>query len=298
MMHRQKFRQSRLAEWGCRLSIIAAHLVVFTVLLHRFADQATAVSLNLLQIGFIVGFVALVISITATVQIWNQLLSGIGKAVIGVVLSFLVLAWPLFYLPLYLFAEKNYDVSTDRERPPTFALLQKQRTFGSNDVKFTATGTFDEDVTPLRIEKPGQDVFDLARQLVLKRQWKLVSAKAPSSNKGVGVIEAVAFSPILAAPDDIVIRVESRRRQSILDVRSQARFGSFDTGRNEDRVIAFLSDILTQNTGVTRVEPGEPRFMTVKKKGKQKPPPSDDDEVPDDVGSEDVPEIIDEPESE
>ena len=260
MKHRQSFRKSRLAEWGFRLSIIAAHLVVFTVLLHRFAGQSTAVSLNLLQIGFVAGFTSLILSLIATVQIWNQLLSGFGKAVTGVVISALVLAWPLIHLPLYLISEHHFDISTDVKRAPAFQELVKKRSFGANPVTFTKHGSFDQDITPLRINKPGQDSFDLARQLVLKRGWEVVSIKPPATNRGVGLIEAIDYSPIIAAADDIVIRVEQQGGQSVLDMRSASRYGSFDLGRNEDRILAFLNDITTQNAGIERIKPGEPRF--------------------------------------
>ncbi len=269
MKQLQSFRKSRLAGWGFRLSVISAHIVVFTVLLHRFAGQATPVSLNLLQIGFIGAFAALILSIMAAVQIWNQLLSGFGKAVTGLVLSALVLAWPLFHLPFYLISDKYFDVTTDIKTPPAFEMLLKQRSFGANPVKFELIGEFDDDVTPLRVNKSAQDVFDLARQLVLKRQWEVVSARAPSVNRGVGVIEAVALSQILQAPDDIVIRVVQKGGISVLDIRSAARYGAYDIGRNEDRILEFLSDILTQNAGVERVLPGEDRFQPLRK-GRQR----------------------------
>ena len=125
MNKQQSFRKSRLAEWGFKLSVFSAHVVVFTVLLHRYAGQSTAVSLNLLQIGFIGAFFAFILSVIAILQIWNKLLSGFGKSVAGAVISLLVLLWPLSQLPVYFVTPQIYDVSTSLDFPPEFKALTK-----------------------------------------------------------------------------------------------------------------------------------------------------------------------------
>lgn len=261
MSYRQTFRRSRLAEWGFRLSILTAHLVVFTILLHRYAGQSTAVSLNLLQIGFIGALIAFGMCLVAAVQIWNRLLKGFGQSIAGLVLSALVIAWPLSLVPLYLVTAEVYDISTDTGTPPAFEALKKFRAFGSNPVAYTAPADFTPEVRPLRLYKSGQDSFDLVRQLVIKRKWELVSAKPPVANKGIGIIEAVDHSLVLAVPDDIVIRITTRGGRSVLDMRSQARYGSYDLGRNQKRVQDFLSDMISQNAGVEEVNAGEQPFL-------------------------------------
>ncbi len=259
MSNRSSFRKSKLADWGFRLSVVSAHIVVFTVIFHRFAGQSTAVALNLLQIGFVGAFVALIISLIGAVQIWNRLLSGFGKAVFGVFLSLLVLAWPLSQLPRYLISPPIYDVSTDLTSPPPFQDLVAKREFGSNSTDFVKQATFAEDVRPLRIKKSGQDAFDLVRQLVLKRKWELVAIKPLDKNTNVGYIEAVDYSYILAVPDDIVLRIKAKGKETILDMRSASRYGSFDLGRNQQRIQNFFNDLITQNTDIDLVgKPSSP----------------------------------------
>ncbi len=265
MKHRQTFRKSRLAEWGFKLSVFSAHIIVFTVLLHRYAGQSTAVSLNLLQIGFIGGFFAFILSVMAVFQIWNKLLSGFGKSVVGVVISLLVLIWPLSLLPVYFVTPQIYDVSTSLVSPPEFKALTKFREFGSNPVNFIEREPFDQDVVSVRILSPGQDAFDLARQLVLKRKWEVISLKPAGKNSSDATIEAVDRSVILAAPDDIVIRIRSKGGQSILDMRSAARYGSYDLGRNQKRIQDFLDDYINQSDKAKRVEEGEPLFLPTRK---------------------------------
>jgi len=270
MTYRQSFRKSKLAVWGFRLSVISAHLIVFTLLLHRFGGQSTAVALNVLQIGFITAFVAFIISVIASVHIWDQLLHGFGKAVAGIIISLFVLAWPLSQLPRYLTTPQQYDVSTDLKSPPPFQALLKYRSFGSNPTAFVQKEPFADDIQPLRIKKSGQDAFDLVRQLVLKRKWEVVSIKPPEGGSDLGMIEAVDRSFILGAADDIVLRIRSGGSSvSVLDIRSASRFCSFDLGRNEERIQAFLSDFISQNSNVERVQAGENPFFSPAKNARK-----------------------------
>ncbi len=271
MSYRQTFRRSRLAEWGFRLAIVSAHIVVFTVLLHRYAGQSTAVSLNLLQIGFIGALISLGMCLIAAIQIWNKLLKGFGKSVAGVIISLVVLAWPISMLPVYIVTPKIYDVSTSLKAPPKFDALKKFRSFGSNPVNFVERDSFAADVTSLRFQKTGQDTFDLVRQFVLKRKWELVSVKAPSPESGESFIEAVDRSALLAVPGDIVIRIRTNGQQSVLDMRSAARYGTYDLGRNQRRIQAFLDDIISQNSNVKRISADEPRFDSAWRTSVQQP---------------------------
>lgn len=264
MTYRQKFRKSRLAEWGFRLSVICAHIVVFTVLLHRYASQSTAVSLNLLQIGFVGALVAFGISLFAAFQIWNRLLSGFGKAIAGIFISLLILAWPASLLPLYLVTPKLYDISTDIKSPPAFNALLQFRSFGSNATNFVIRRPFAEDVRPLRILLPGQDAFDMVRQFILKRKWEVIAIKPPSEASPDAIIEAVDRSLVLAVPDDIVIRIQTNGEQSILDIRSAARYGDFDLGRNQARIQSFLDDFINLNDKVRRIKKDEPLYLQIR----------------------------------
>lgn len=265
MILRQRSRYSYLAVWGFRLAVFSAHIVVFTVLMHRYASSSTAVALNLLEIGFFAATVAFFISIIASIQIWNGILMGLGRSLAAILLSLLVLAWPLSMLPIYLMTPKLYDVSTDIKSPPKFEALERIRRFGANSTDFVEQEPFDSDIRPLRIFKSGQDSFDLVRQLVIKRKWEIISDKPSRARGGESIIEAVDRSFLLAVPDDIVIRIRSKGRQSILDIRSQTRFGSFDLGRNQQRIRSFLDDFITLNEGVQRVAEGEPLFLKTPK---------------------------------
>ena len=82
-MLRQRSRYSFLAIWGFRFAIFSAHVIVFTVLLHRYASQPTAVALNLLQIGFFVAAVGLVFSLIAALVIMAILHLVLSRTAFG-----------------------------------------------------------------------------------------------------------------------------------------------------------------------------------------------------------------------
>ena len=58
-------------------------------------------------------------------------------------------------------------------------------------------------------------------------------------DRNVGVIEAVDTTSIMAFKDDVVIRVRSNTRGTLLDLRSVSRVGIGDIGANARRIRAF-----------------------------------------------------------
>jgi uncharacterized protein (DUF1499 family) len=57
------------------------------------------------------------------------------------------------------------------------------------------------------------------------------------------MIEAVAYTPILAFPEDVVVRVRPTADGARIDVRSASRYGRDDIGSNARRVRELIADI-------------------------------------------------------
>jgi len=64
--------------------------------------------------------------------------------------------------------------------------------------------------------------------------WDIVS-----QNMRSGIIEAVASTVVFNFKDDIVIRIQSTKLGSIIDIRSHSRIGRSDRGVNAARIIEF-----------------------------------------------------------
>jgi hypothetical protein len=58
-----------------------------------------------------------------------------------------------------------------------------------------------------------------------------------------GSIHAVAFTPLLRFPDDVVVRLEESPEGTRVDMRSVSRMGMHDLGQNARRIKAFLADL-------------------------------------------------------
>ena len=77
-------------------------------------------------------------------------------------------------------------------------------------------------------------------QVITKRKWRIVDARAPLAGRRDGRIEAVARTPILGFRDDVVVRVRSDPDGARIDIRSTSRYGRHDFGTNASRVVALV----------------------------------------------------------
>ena len=76
--------------------------------------------------------------------------------------------------------------------------------------------------------------------------WKIIDQSPPGGRAGLGHIDAVARTLIMAFPDDVTIRVQPLAGQTKLDVRSVSRYGRNDFGVNARRVERFAEELQTQ----------------------------------------------------
>jgi uncharacterized protein (DUF1499 family) len=136
-----------------------------------------------------------------------------------------------------------HDITTDTANPPVFVALPALRP------RSGATGEYDGDkaaaeqktlypeIKTLTFRKPYYNVVNAACTLVIINGWQWVEA-----NPMEGRIEAVAVSRWLRFKDDIVMRVRPgvTPGTTVFDIRSRARDGRMDFGRNAEHVRHFL----------------------------------------------------------
>ena len=85
-------------------------------------------------------------------------------------------------------------------------------------------------VQPKVIDADGEEAFQLVIKTLAARGWKIVDQTAPGGRSGLGHIDAVDRTPIMAFPDDITIRLRPLPGQMRIDVRSASRYGRHDFG--------------------------------------------------------------------
>ena len=134
-----------------------------------------------------------------------------------------------------------HDITTDTADPPTFTSAAAQRGADANNLEV------DEDVIQQQQEAypnlhtlvsplPIEDAYNLALKVAANMGWNIYR-----QDSNAAVIEAVDTTGIMGFKDDIVIRLRTSARGTLVDLRSVSRVGEGDLGANAARIHAFLS---------------------------------------------------------
>jgi len=237
---------SRLAVWSSRFGWFALAVAALSVVILRTGLLEIVPALVTFGTALVFAAVAGLLAFAAFVVIWRQGSLGLGRAVLGLVLGLLLLAYPgyLGYRAGQLPAIT--DVTTDTADPPAFAVLARLRPRGRSAYPGAQTATRQRtaypDIEPLEYDIPAAVAYQATLSVVSKRGWHVVDARAPAQNRP-GTIEAVARTLIMGFRDDVVVRVRALGRGSRVDVRSASRYGTLDFGTNARRVVRLLADI-------------------------------------------------------
>ncbi len=177
--------------------------------------------------------------------LWRRALGrgGVIAALAGLVLSGILLYFPLSwnltrgkYPPLH-------DISTDPTDPPAFAavLPARQAESGNSTVydphEAVLQKQFYPDIAPVTTTlDPAASFAQALATAQAMSGWRIITEDAKT-----GRIEASQSSRWFGFTDDIVIRVATAEPGSRIDVRSEARQGRGDFGVNAARVRAYLA---------------------------------------------------------
>ena len=101
---------------------------------------------------------------------------------------------------------------------------------------------YEAGVRPAPVLTSPEKLFKRALNTVYGMGWNVV-AIAPDE----GRIEATDTTFFFGFTDDIVIRVKPAGFGAKLDIRSEARIGKSDGGRNARRIIAFMKSLAGKN---------------------------------------------------
>jgi uncharacterized protein (DUF1499 family) len=271
--------RSRKAVWSQRLALLCLLLFIVPFGLHRFGAviapfaakmlkgheaaasllaMNTPVAMKLITAAVAGALLAFLLGVIAMVNIWREGYQGAGMAFMVIVLSLLMLAAPAAVLPKLMKLPRIHEVSTDTQSPPAFTKLALARQGAANPATYQAAAAAEQakaypDIQPLPVSHSAEQTFDTVREAAHSLEWNIIREQPPEEGRA-GMIEAVDRSPVFGFIDDVVIRVSGTAKDSRIDVRSSARYGDHDLGRNAERVRLLLGDVKTRVAQIDRTE--------------------------------------------
>lgn len=133
------------------------------------------------------------------------------------------------------------DITTDLERPPSFAPASAVPAYGDDDMLYP-----DEfvpivreaypDLAPIETSLPPADAYARALATARALGWE-ISWQAPDA----GRFDATDTTRIFRFVDDVTVRVEPTAKGSRIDLRSRSRVGKGDIGANAARIRRFVA---------------------------------------------------------
>ncbi len=244
---------ARLAFAALVVAAIAGLVASFGTSLHFWDYRFGLFKLFPICLG--AGFVALAFGfVWAATAFFSGSSEGARYGVVGFVGAILLLLVPVYDIAIGYSEPPIHDISTDTEYPPQFSALLTQRPGAENGPdydgakivamagrSYTTTALqkkYYGDIHPIAILTTPEKLFARALSAAKKMGWNIV-AVAPDE----GRIEATDTTFFFGFTDDIVIRVRPSGMGARIDIRSKARDGQSDAGRDAARIRAYIKKL-------------------------------------------------------
>ncbi len=136
-----------------------------------------------------------------------------------------------------------HDITTDLENPPAFQAILAKRAAAPNRLDRPPQLALQQregypDLAPITLPTPPAATFERALAVAQAQGWEIVTA-----DKSTGRIEATDTTRWFGFTDDVVVRLTPWGAGTRVDVRSAARTGAGDLGRNASRIRTFLDHL-------------------------------------------------------
>jgi uncharacterized protein (DUF1499 family) len=243
---------SSLASWARNLAIFSVVAVVVSILIVRFGFLEVKPALATFFGALACAGLSILVSFAAFAAIWQNGSRGMGRIVLALLISAVVLAYPAYLAVQYRKLPPIYDITTDPVDPPRFEALAPLRSGdGTNPAVYAGLYSAEQqrraypDIETVELDIPAQRAFDIAKRLVAKRKWLVIDEREPQPPRRLGRIEAVARTPIMGFREDVSIRVAPDGDGSRVDIRSASRYFESDLGSNAARISRLIDEINT-----------------------------------------------------
>eukprot|EP00439_Symbiodinium_sp_Y106_P088904 s1_g1440.t1 len=238
--------RSAWVSWGFRMALFSVVIAVLAVLGLRLNVMPLPIALFAgLGGGFIVGVLAILVSVVGLVITLRGSGNGTSIAFASIFLSLAVVAPIGAAMMNGSSVPPIHDISTDLSEPPVFVAVRAQRTPAHNSLDRTSPENLAElqlaaypDIQPILLDRHPGAAFEDAVTAAQSLGWEIVSVAVEE-----GRIEATDTTTLMGFKDDIVIRVRDENGAALVDVRSASRVGESDLGANAARIRDFRDEL-------------------------------------------------------
>lgn len=249
--------KSRLADWSAYFAALSIPVLIIAAVGHRAGLLDATPTYGAIALGFTLATLAVIAALAAFVAIWREGKRGVGTAIRGCLLGFLILAIPAVGAWKVVTDPRLTDISTDLTNPPRFDRAYFDR--DPADATIVEPGPAEvaaqkeayPDIVPRHYPVSTARVYLEAKAIVDRVGWRILAAREPTEKSPSGSIEAVAQTLIFAFQQDVVIRIAPDGDGTRVDMRSAARNAAHDLGSDADRVRHFFADLDTALEGVS-----------------------------------------------
>ncbi|WP_168192874.1 DUF1499 domain-containing protein [Undibacter mobilis] len=249
------------AVWSSRLSLFALAVAGLSALILTTGAFEFGPALATFGAALAFAGVSILFALIAFIAIWRTGGAGLGRALRGLFLSLLLLAYPAYLAQRAFKLPPINDISTDTVNPPRFVALAPQRPPGHVAYPGGQTAQLQRaaygDIVPLQVDLPPRNTYDVVLTLINKHKWPIAAAQAPTGPRREGTIETTARSLVMGFREDVTIRISPAGNGSRIDLRSASRVSIPDLGTNAARLRSLLEEIdeAVSNAPEPRPEP-------------------------------------------
>jgi uncharacterized protein (DUF1499 family) len=241
---------SALAIWARRLAVFSLVATLVSIIIVRFGFLEMKPALATFFGALALAGLSILVAFAAFAAIWQNGSRGMSLILLALVLDALILAYPAYLGLQYRKLPAIHDITTDAIDPPKFdALARLRASDGANTAVYAGLYSAEQqraaypDIETVQLDAPVQTAYDVTLNIITRRKWRIVDARAPQLPRREGRIEAVAQTPIMGFREDVAVRVLPDGDGSRVDIRSSSRYFESDLGSNAARVTKLIDDI-------------------------------------------------------
>jgi hypothetical protein len=247
--HYQSEPVSGLASWARRLAVFSLVATLVSIIIVRFGFLEMKPALATFFGALACAGLSILVAFAAFAAIWRNGSRGMSRILLALLLDAAILAYPAYLALQYRKLPAIHDITTDAIDPPKFdALAPLRASDGANTAVYAGLYSAElqhlayPDIETVQLDVPALRAFDVTHELIKKRKWLVVDARAPQPRRE-GRIEAVARTPIMGFREDVSVRVLPDGEGSRVDIRSSSRYFESDLGSNATRITKLIDDI-------------------------------------------------------